>query len=135
VAPRRLEQVERAVRVHREVDLRRARGPVVRRLRRRVHDELELPREHREHAHHARLVADVDVERGELPMRALEAIGLALGRRRGAEELRAHVVVEAHDVEARLDERADGLRADEPARAGDDRRPHASVVGSRALRV
>jgi hypothetical protein len=44
------------------------------------------------------------------------------GRRFRTEEVGPHVVFDPDHVEPRLDEEADGLRADQAARASDDRR-------------
>ena len=54
----------------------------------------------------------------------LEHLGHAARRRLGAEEARAHVVLEADDGVAALGEVDDGLGADQAAGAGDDRDGH-----------
>ena len=70
-------------------------------------------------------VGVADVERrasGMRPDRRGRAAVRSAGRRGGrAEEVRAHVVLDADHVEARRDEVGDGLGADEAAGAGDDR--------------
>ena len=127
VPARRLEQVERAVGVDAEVRLRVGRGPVVRRLRGGVDDELDLAARARAKTPlDAVGVADVDVERAEARRASRQSRSVTVrGRGLRAEEARAHVVLEPDHVEARLDEVRDRLGADQPARAGDDRDWHA----------
>ena len=128
VLARGLEHHERAVRVHGEVHDRIARRPVVRRLRRGVHDEREVAAIRREHLVHRIQVADVRanvrVARAELP---LQLLALPRGARLVAEEHAAHVVVDAHDVHAEPGEVRGRLRSDQAGRAGDDGDGHARL--------
>ena len=121
VLARRLEQVERAVGVDAEVGLRLLGGPVVRGLGGGVHDQLDLAGVLGEDALDAVGVADVDLLVHELVREPLlEHLGHAARRRLGAEEARAHVVLEADDGVAALGEVEDGLGADQAAGSGDD---------------
>ena len=128
VAPARLEQVERAGRVDGEVDLRVARRPVVGRLRRAVGDQLDRLALGREQRVDRVAVANVDLE----PAKALDLGAQPLRdgtrRRRGAEELRAHVVFEADHVEPRLGKLPDRLRSDQPARSRHYRYRHLDLT-------
>ena len=117
VAPRRLEEVERADGVDVEVVERPARGEVVRRLRGGVDDQLGLRL--LDDAFDAGAVADVEV----VVLESLRGTAqpLEVPRRVAvlAEEVPAHVVVDAvHGPAARVEE-GDHLRADQPARACD----------------
>ena len=64
-------------------------------------------------------IADVDLERVELRVRLPEVRRRRRGGGLRAEEVRPHVVLEPDHVVAPLDQRADGLRTDEPSRARD----------------
>ena len=75
-------------------------------------------------------VADVQVDRAEGVVRLEQPSRLGRRRRLGPEEAGPHVVLDPDDVVARLDEVPDGLRADQPARARDDRDRHAPPVVS-----
>ncbi len=126
VAAGRLEQVERPERVDLEVDVRVRCRPVVGRLRGRVDHQLDRVGVLGEHALDGIAIADVDRQRAKRVGVAREQrVGDARGRGVGPEQLRAHVVLEADHLESELDEASDRLRADQPARAGDDRRGHA----------
>ena len=111
----------------REVGLRIRRRPVVRRLRGRVDDELELAGVPREDAGRRRRRRGCRGRAsGTRRRRSTQALGLGARRRVGPEEAGAHVVLDPDHVVARLDEVRDGLRADQPARARHDRDRHAS---------
>ena len=128
VPTRGLEQIERAVRVHAEVHLGSRGRPVVRGLRGCVHDQLDLAAVAGEDAVDPVGVADIEVERGELGVYLEEAFGHRAGRRRGAEELAAHVVLDPDDVVAGLDEVPHRFGADQPSGACDDRNGHRRVT-------
>ena len=121
--PRRLQHVQRADGVDGEVGVRLAGGPVVRRLRGAMDDELQGGAAG-ERALHAVAVADVEVERRE----ALDAVGKSLGvgarRRLGTEEVCPHVIVEPDDVVALLGEVRRRLGADQAPGTRDDRFRH-----------
>ena len=102
------------------------RGPVVRRLRGGVDDQLEVAarcaRTGASTPSASRMSSSTSGTRRELARS--EALGRAGGRGLGPEEVRAHVVLDADHVEARSDEVRDGLGADQAAGAGDDRGGH-----------
>ena len=134
VLARRLEQVERAVGVDAEVRLRVLGGPVVRGLGGGVHDQLDVAGVLGEDALDAVGVADVDLLVQELVRETLlEHLGHAARRRLGAEEARAHVVLEADDGVAALGEMEDGLGPDEAARPADYGDGHEAVQDSLGL--
>jgi hypothetical protein len=81
-----------------------------------VNDQLEGVLVVGEHAVQALAIADVQLDPPELAWVALgEPLADRPRRGLGPEELRAHVVLEADDVEPLLDEVLDGLGPDQPA--------------------
>ena len=122
---RGLQQVQRPVRVDREIRLRVPRRPVVRRLRRGVDHQLDRALLLGEDLRHAVRVADVELERAELGGVALEQRPRRVrGRGVTAKELGAHVVLQTDDVVTRPHEVAHRLRADQPTRSSDYRYGH-----------
>jgi hypothetical protein len=112
VVARGLEEVQRAGRVDAEVDVRLAGGPVVRRLRGGVDDQLEVAADLADDARDA--VAVPDVDRGEAEaVAAGELVRGVRGRGAVAEELPAHVVLDADDLPAGVDETVRGLGPDQ----------------------
>src|SRR5207248_746341 len=119
---------ERAVGVDGEVDVRVRRRPVVRGLSGGMDHELQRARVLREYAIDTLTVADVEIERSErVAERPHEALGGRCGRCRGAEELRAHVVVKADHVEAGSDEMLYRFGPDQAAGSSDDGGRHEAV--------
>uniref|UniRef100_A0A6J6A277 Unannotated protein n=1 Tax=freshwater metagenome TaxID=449393 RepID=A0A6J6A277_9ZZZZ len=127
----RLEEVEGAVGIDAEVGLGLGSGPVVRRLRSGVHDQLDLRAVLLKDGANRLLVADVDRKR---PERGPEIGGQPLGggcrRGRISEEVGAHVVVYADHLEALPGEVARRLGSDQAARTGDYRDRHRSALWS-----
>jgi hypothetical protein len=113
VAARGLEHRERAHGIHTEVGAGIAGSPVVGRLRRGVDDGGDRARVPREGRHHrvgvADVARDVRVPGPEIALKPEAAVGR---RRAGAEELAAHVVVDADDVQALRGETAGGFGPD-----------------------
>ena len=128
----RLEQVQRAVGVDREVRLRVRRRPVVRRLRGGVDDELEVARRRSNSARTPSASRMSRSTRGGTRRELVEqALGRAGGRGLRPEEPSAHVVLDADHVVAGPDEVRHRLGADQPAGARDDHGRHgASMVSS-----
>ena len=125
VVPRGLQQVQGAVGVDREVGVGIGGGPVVRRLSRGVHDEFDVGPVLREQVVDEVGVADVAVDVNvAVAQVGLELALLPAGRGLGAEELLAHVVVDADDGHAGTGEVAAGLRSDETGRSGHDGGAH-----------
>src|SRR5512132_3319865 len=91
--------------------------------------QLQILRVLREHSRDAFRVPNVELDPAELVSVALgEPLADRSGRGAWTEELRAHVVLQSDDVEALLDEVPHGLRADEAARTGHDRRRHSRTL-------
>ena len=100
-----VEQVERAVGVDGEVGLGIRGGPIVRRLCGSVDHDLERASDLAEDAFDRPLVPDIDLYRPErVPKRAGETLRGLSGRSVGTKEPGPHVVLEADDVVASLDE-------------------------------
>ena len=123
-----LQHVERADGVHVEVGVRLLGGPVVARLTGGVDHDGDVRAVLLEDLGQPFAVADVDVEVG---VRVAELAGQPQQAPRGrsvlAEEVAAHVVVDADDVEAQAGEMADRLGADQSRRAGDQCDRHDAV--------
>ncbi len=124
VQPGGLEHVERPVGVDREVGLGLGRRPVVGRLRRGVHDDLDLAAVLGEHALDPLRVADVDVDGAERVEAGGEPLGDGSRGRARAEEHGPHVVVDPDHAVPGLREVLDGLGAHESPRASHDRHAH-----------
>src|SRR5688500_7534216 len=77
-------------------------------------------------------VAYVGVDPMELGVLVRQPPRRRLRRGLGAEELRAHVVLEPDDVEALLDEEAHAGRADQSAGPGDDADRHNPTISDAA---
>ena len=118
------QKVERAVGVDGEVGVRVRGRPVVRGLRGGVDDQLDRAPVAREERVDPLAVADVHLLPAEVLDLGGETVRGGRGGGLGAEEVGAHVVLDADHVEALLGEEAHRLRADEAARAGDDRDRH-----------
>src|SRR3989442_6836059 len=103
--PNRIEEIERPVRVDREVRVRLGRRPVMRRLSSSVNDQLKGSRIASNQAVDRLGVTYLEVEGPELVRVGLDQ-KLGLRRCRGArtEEVRTHIVFDTYDVEASLDE-------------------------------
>ena len=124
-----LQQVQGPVGVDREIGLGIGGGPVVGGLGGGVDHQLDLPCTAGKGPLYALGVADVELERAKLGGVAFrQRLGGVGGRRTGAEEGGAHVVLQAEHVIAGTHEVADGLGAYEPARACDDRCGHVHIL-------
>ncbi len=109
---RRFEQVERAVGVDAEVGVGILRRPVVRRLGRRVHDQLDVGAVLGEQGLDPLAIPDVDLAMGVVRDRRFQVATAPLGRGIIAEELSSHVVVDPDDMEPLRAEEPNRLRAD-----------------------
>jgi hypothetical protein len=118
--PRRFQEDDRARRVDGEVGQRLARGPVVRGLRGRVHDHRDVAAVVREELTDTGLVADVQIGVPVAAHRGFQPLPVPSRATRRSEEVPAHVVVDADDVEALRGEERRRFRSDEAGRAGDD---------------
>jgi len=105
----------------------------MRRLCSRVNDHRDILSMAREHVGDGAFVADIGIDVTVARDALLEMSPGRLGRRRGAEEITPHVVVDADDVQAVLREQAGRLRANEPRRASDDGNAHAATRCGLAL--
>ena len=115
-----LQDGQRRHRIDREIDLRRSRGPVVRRLSRRVQHHRDPPAELREQRRHLRIVADVELD---MPVAGKVGFKLAPDRQGagvGPEEFAPRVVVDPDHVEPECREAAHRRRAHQTQRSGDD---------------
>src|SRR5207248_4704996 len=93
-----------------------------------VDDELELASVIAEDAVDRLAVTDVEIACAEARAVGLpKTVGLRPRRRRLAEEVRTHIVVDADHVEPLLDEVGRRLRADQAPRSRDDRYSHAAL--------
>ena len=76
-----------------------------------------------------RRIANVDRRVGVARLGRTQRVDLPARARRRAEEIAPHVVVDPDDVHPTLSETPHGLRADKPARSGDDGDGHVVVSG------
>ena len=119
VHARRLQQVKRPHRIGVEVVERDARGAVVARLRRRVHDGVRL--QLAQQRVNPRAVADVEFVMLEILPGAGEPLLHPSRVAAGSEEDRALIAVHSVHVPAECGEVGDHFRADESGRTGDEK--------------
>src|SRR6267378_7159531 len=113
----RLEQVERAVGVDGEIDLRIACRPIMRRLSRGMDDRVDRGAILGEGRVHQLGVADVAVDMAIALDLDLEPLAAPRRARVIAEEDAPHVVVDADDIEPLRRQEADRLGPDQPGRS------------------
>jgi len=122
------EHVERAARVDVEIGERLAGGPVVARLRRRMDHEDDVAPISAKDSPYRVTVTHVDAGVG-VPVAEAAHQSLPVPGRGGLgpEEVAAHVVVDAHHMQAQPGEVPGGFRPDQSGRAGNHRNAHAVV--------
>jgi PAS domain S-box-containing protein len=97
------------------------RGPIVRRLRRRMNHQRDVRTVTAEHAINFVGIADIDVQMPIAPPEFLfQLVALPVRRSLCAEELLAHIVVDADDIEPVAGEVAAGFGADQAFGTSDD---------------
>ncbi len=118
IVSRRFEEIEGPIGVDREIHLRIARRPVVRRLGRSVNDRGQFAPVGFEDFVYRTGIANVDLMMLVRRQARLERVARLAGGCFLAEEARPHVVIEPDDAAAIGRETFDRLRADQSSRAG-----------------
>jgi hypothetical protein len=127
MTPGGLEEIERAERVDGEIGVGIVGRPVVRRLGRRVDHRSDCRAVLGEQRFDRVAVADVVRQVAIGRQLGLEARPVRCGARLGAEEVAAHVVVDADDIPALAAKKPRGLRSNQTGASCDDGKRHAKV--------
>ncbi len=121
---RRFEQRQRSVGIHREINERLSRRPVMGRLSGRVHNQFDLIAVGLKNPVDVRFVANIHVVVNVTAHFALQAVADPGGRRFLTEEFLAHTVVDSDDVHSLVGEVSDGFRSNQSRRSGNDCHAH-----------
>jgi hypothetical protein len=130
VQPRHFQRHERTVGIDGKVGDRFLRGPVVRRLRGGMDDQRNVAPVSREHLFHGGRVADVSAHVAVTGHLALEHCPAPCRAAVFAEEVPAHVVVDADDVEPLAGKEECRLSSDESSGAGNQHNRHRLIERS-----